>query len=347
MQHAELDTEPETLQDREPKTEPDTAPDTQLNTALNAALNTAPYTAPPTRLQTESQTATTFQCPRSNTVYSLAEASQYDNMRSPFGINEILRELRPDSIVLDAGCATGHHAIIMSNICQFVYGVDKNQDHIDCAMRKTNIRANVKFVNADICNLSCFEDGQFDVILVSQVLHHLVDKGDICDESKNRSACQSAISECARLLKPKGKLILITTSLYQRQQSYHFFQFFPETAWRRLRSNWTLTETEWFSALLRTYRFRLSACHTPSDSHWNETERSPYERCLDPSWISTDGAFALLNEAEFSHYTRSIRNDSTQNDGVKLARELEAKRRSVGEASVYVYTLRDELDTII
>lgn len=94
--------------------------------------------------------------------------------------------------ILDVGCYDGKYAALFLQNNNKVYGIDASPDAIQEANRK-GIVASV----ANVEERFPFEDEMFDVIHAGEIIEHLYDT-------------DTFISECKRVLKKGGKLIITT-----------------------------------------------------------------------------------------------------------------------------------------
>ncbi|WP_051069142.1 class I SAM-dependent methyltransferase [Mesorhizobium metallidurans] len=103
--------------------------------------------------------------------------------------------------VLDVGCGTGTQAIAAWRRVQpggSVVGVDVSEKMLVAARRKARRAGlDIPFRHADAAELP-FEDGGFDVVMITTVLH-------MVPESRRRPC----LSEAGRILRPGGRLLLI------------------------------------------------------------------------------------------------------------------------------------------
>ncbi len=112
-----------------------------------------------------------------------------------------LVSLEPGMHILDVGCGTGSLSIAAKQNLTAdgtVVGIDPSSNMIDLAQQKADkAGVEVDFQVGVIENLE-FEDGKFDLVLSSLMMHHLT------DELKERG-----LQEIQRVLKPGGRLLII------------------------------------------------------------------------------------------------------------------------------------------
>ena len=106
--------------------------------------------------------------------------------------------IEESQIILDAPCGSGYGTAVLSSKARQVYGVDISADAIDHA-KEFFKKENNSFVVSNIENMaSTFPDSHsFDLIISFEGIEHLYNP-------------EMFLKESARLLKPKGKLIIST-----------------------------------------------------------------------------------------------------------------------------------------
>ncbi len=134
-----------------------------------------------------------------------AVAKEYADRCSKYGdINKdavlipvIMRMLGPVSgkTILDAGCGEGFLSRLLAEQGASVVAVDYSQEMLEIARQRTPKRLGIDYQHANIESLALFEDGAFDIVVSSCVIHDLPDY-------------QSAIQEMHRVLVPTGVFIL-------------------------------------------------------------------------------------------------------------------------------------------
>jgi len=179
--------------------------------------------------------------------------SRYDLGRvlSPHSTNALMELLahhvaRPVRLVVDLGCGTGRFTVALCETFDApVVGVEPAANMRSTAEAKPHPTA-VRFVDGSANNIP-LEEGSADLVFMSQVFHHLVDR-------------DAALLEIRRVLAPRGRLCLRQTTR-ENLDSYFYQRFFPEAREvdeRRLPSRDALTN------LARSCGYRVAAIETMS-----------------------------------------------------------------------------------
>jgi ubiquinone/menaquinone biosynthesis C-methylase UbiE len=143
-------------------------------------------------------------------------AEYFDDVRgvNPESLKPWLRnlirygEIRRNSLVLDIGCGTGRYATeLMKETNAKVIGLDPSAGMLGKACKK---RAGC-WLRADAQNLPLI-DNRFDAAIIMLVLQHVDDE-------------PLALAEAWRMLKPGGKLVVVTVS--QARIKRHIMRHFP------------------------------------------------------------------------------------------------------------------------
>ncbi|MFK0162172.1 class I SAM-dependent methyltransferase [Rhizobium sp. NPDC090279] len=124
--------------------------------------------------------------------------------------------------VLDAGCGGGAHAAALVDRGAILTGVDASTGLLEIARRRLEGRA--RLLLADLNEPLPFEDGAFDLVMASLVMHYLHD-------------WSRPLSEFRRVLSDGGRLIFSTHHPFMDhdpagEESYFETYNFSET-WRR------------------------------------------------------------------------------------------------------------------
>jgi len=116
--------------------------------------------------------------------------------------NEITQTVGSCKRFLDAGCGTGYHTIKFGKNAKLLVGIDIDKQKINEAERKYG-RKNVLFLVGNI-EKTKFRNGYFDIIFCQFVIEHLIN-------------VEKIFKEFSRLLKKDGKLIIITSNIFDPQ----------------------------------------------------------------------------------------------------------------------------------
>jgi ubiquinone/menaquinone biosynthesis C-methylase UbiE len=110
-------------------------------------------------------------------------------------VERLLGDVRGKRL-LDAGCGEGYLSFHYARKGAVVSGVDRSSQLIDTARSRARSEdVNIDFREGDICSLSSYLDGEFDLVLCNLVL-------------LNVSCLDKAISEFSRVLRTGGELVL-------------------------------------------------------------------------------------------------------------------------------------------
>ncbi|WBW97321.1 class I SAM-dependent methyltransferase [Oceanirhabdus sp. W0125-5] len=113
------------------------------------------------------------------------------NMRF-YRVEEIkeIAKLKSTDRVLDIGAGTGYIASKLIDSCHEIHLLDESREMLSHAPDSSKL---IKVIG-DALNIP-YEDNYFDVIILSDVLHHIKDQ-------------ESLMKECYRVLKPAGRIIV-------------------------------------------------------------------------------------------------------------------------------------------
>jgi len=132
-------------------------------------------------------------------------------------INHFLQELPIDDDlkILDIGCGTGNYTDLFQRVTRArhyqVYGIEPAEGMIGKARPKNRHIVFQKAAAEDIP----FEGNFFDFVFMTDVIHHISD-------------IRKMFAETSRILKPQGKVCIVTQS-HQQLEKRPIAQFFPGT----------------------------------------------------------------------------------------------------------------------
>lgn len=113
--------------------------------------------------------------------------------------------LRPGDTVLDVGCNNGAHAVTAAERAKRVIGMDYDVGQLRVAAATARERGlhNVQLLAWDITGRFPFPDGYFDAMLFLDVIEHIHPR-------------VQALGEIARVLRPEGRLLVLSLGAYRR-----------------------------------------------------------------------------------------------------------------------------------
>lgn len=128
--------------------------------------------------------------------------NNFGNSFQKYRITNVLRLYKPkkNEKLLDLGCGWGTFCFILASQCKQLVGIDFSKKSIDLCnkeLKKSNYK-NIRFIKADAKKTGLATES-FDVIIAADLFEHLYPK----DSDK-------VITECSRVLKKGGKLVIWT-----------------------------------------------------------------------------------------------------------------------------------------
>ena len=166
--------------------------------------------------------------------YSKTSAG-YDTTRPPQGLDVIRAVLSTNAVpleaqmLLDAGCGTGQYTAALINDVAQITAIDLNQAMLSAAKEKLHGETEsgrLVFQQASLEALP-IDAQSVDAIMVNQVLHHVADNLE-----KHWPGHQRVFAEFARVLKPKGMIVINSCSHAQLRSGFWFYQLIPNAVER-------------------------------------------------------------------------------------------------------------------
>ena len=167
---------------------------------------------------------------RSKAFFS-SEAGKWDHMRDElfgggFFLHALPALLAPGIVVGDLGCGTGQTAEALAPFVRRVVAIDDSEPMLAEARRRLGSHPNVDIRAGDLESLP-LDDACLDAATMVLVLHHVPDPA-------------VALAECARVLRPGGRLLTVDMAPHERQDlaqrmGHVWMGFAPElvTGWMR------------------------------------------------------------------------------------------------------------------
>ena len=156
-------------------------------------------------------------------------SGQWDRLREElfgqsFHLHAALGLLDPTAVVGDLGCGTAQLSELVAPHVAQVIAVDSSPDMLQAARTRLGRVDNVEFRKGAVEALP-IEDAHLDLAMMGLVLHHVPDP-------------VRALAECARVLKPGGRALIIDMLPHDRdeyqQQMGHVWLGFPDQMIRKL-----------------------------------------------------------------------------------------------------------------
>ena len=262
------------------------------------------------------------------------ETSQYyDLTRVPVGLEIIAKALDrsptplANQTLLDAGCGTGAYAAAFVSRVKGIVAIDLNPKMLAAAKSRFNNTKSptpVRFCRAAINTLP-LADAAVDAIMLNQVLHHLGDNAHT-----GWARWRQVFSECARILKPGGVLIVNSCSHEQLEHGFWFNSFIPET----------------LEKVKRLFPVETMLKEVLCDAGFTSIDREvPYaavlqgERyfdtrgILDPAWRHGDSIWSLVTEANLHTVLTEVNQLLQLGQMGEFMRHADRQRLQVGQTT--------------
>ena len=120
--------------------------------------------------------------------------------------------------VADIGCGAGTQSFLWAELGHHVHGLDVNQPLLELARRRAEEQGRLIDFQLGSATALPWADESMDVCLLLELLEHVAD-------------WEPCLSECARVLRPSGILLLTTTnSLCPSQQEFNLplYSWYPK-----------------------------------------------------------------------------------------------------------------------
>jgi ubiquinone/menaquinone biosynthesis C-methylase UbiE len=155
----------------------------------------------------------------------------------------------PSDRILELGSARGDVSFVLAAHAKEVVGVDASEDALRLAEAGRARRgvSNVRFVKADVADLSVFSDASFDAVAAIDLVEHVDDP-----------TLSAMLSECRRVLREGGRLGLYTPDrahYVERLKAHDFLlrQFPQHIAVRRVEAYRRFLSDAGFRVALEAY----------------------------------------------------------------------------------------------
>lgn len=112
--------------------------------------------------------------------------------------------------ILEIGCGSGYGAQLMRDLEPAIYvGIDIMPEQIELAKRRK--LPNCDFKVLDAADLSCFDDGGFEIIVIFGILHHIPEWRKVLQEARRVLAPNGLMF----LEEPDGRVIAVWDKIFK------------------------------------------------------------------------------------------------------------------------------------
>lgn len=147
---------------------------------------------------------------RISQIYDLVREGQSDIIKSILDAKSV----NEDSAILEIGCGTGNNTLLMSKVTNArVIGMDQSEGMLEKARAKSD---DINFFQGDAVTLKSFADGEFDIVYMVDVIHHIKD-------------IKTMLSNINRVLKKDGMVFVFTNSHDYIKNCRLTSKYFPDT----------------------------------------------------------------------------------------------------------------------
>ena len=257
-------------------------------------------------------------------------SSNYDDNRIAPGLQIIRRlfeGLRPRSDsprLLDAGCGTGAYLAALHGRGGTLVGLELNEGMLARARAKLDEFDDIVLDHGSVLSMP-YGDGEFDLVMFNQVLHHL-DGED--GEGGGWPKLSQALAETRRVLRANGVLLINTCTQQQLADGFWYAPLIPLAIGRMARRYIPVPA---LLELLDEHGLRPVAREVPfGDSFYGERALDP-SGPFDAAWRSGDSVWALATPTELQEALQQLQMMHDAGTVDAFVAQREQLRRGVGQ----------------
>nr|VFJ68461.1 MAG: Ubiquinone/menaquinone biosynthesis C-methylase UbiE [Candidatus Kentron sp. FW] len=261
----------------------------------------------------------------------------YDNNRAPVGIEIILGcfastpRLLTEQNILDAGCGTGSYVYALEDKLGHLCGLELNEGMLARARNKCGNHANIQLDQGTLLDPLPYMDETFDGVMCNQVLHHLV---AVSDQAKFTSVNQ-LIEEAWRVLRPRGALILNTSSHRQLYDGFWWADLIPDAV-DRIAERFPSIES--LVSILTEAGFQKTSVFVPMDAVMQSRNYLDPMGPLKKEFRDGDSTWSLATGEELERAQariRSMNQEGTMESYLEMREDLRKKTGQITFISSY------------
>ena len=260
----------------------------------------------------------------------------YDAYRLPIGLDLFReafgavasRQSKPTSALdlLDAGCGSGNYLAAIQGDVGTIAGLEFNEGMISKAV--------AKLPTADIqqgsITMMPYADASFDVVITTQVLHHLEKGGG--QEFTNVALASQEVFRC---LRPGGSWIVQTQTPEQHVDGFWWAPIVPDAALALAKH---FAPLPLFESICRDAGFGEFSSEIPPEPLVRIDKYLDIEGPFNQAFRNADSTWSLATEAELEKGLKMLRSKIDAGEADAWLAEREALRSKIGQTTTVVAT---------
>lgn len=276
-------------------------------------------------------------------------SSTYDLARRPLDLDDLLSRIQglaasrgcdvADLKLLDVGAGSGnYYQALRERGCMVQYhGLEGSQGMIDQFREKTmakdeKVRGAFSLQLCDLKQLPlAVADEAFDVVMMTQVLHHLSDGAD------NHAPVYDLMAELGRATNPDGGFLWCSTQT-PRQHGEDGFWWSPITPEASAKLGARFPPLDKFVRVLEGGGFADVATHVPADPLMRKDLYLDVEGAFREEWRNCDSNWSMCSAEELAAGLAKLRAIVDAGGAAEFMAEREAARARSGQTTTVVAT---------
>lgn len=235
----------------------------------------------------------------------------------------------PEAWILDAGCGRGTYTQALVKIVGHVDAIEADTGLL--AEARTSLaryeRAGRLVLHEGNPVELPFEEGQFDAVVVNQVLCHLE------NGAAGHPMHRRALAEFFRVLRPGGVVIVNVSTHRQLREGFWFHPFIPGAVETALRNSMSASALE---TLLTDIGYDFDGRTVPLDLTLREDGYREAACVLDPEARHGVSIWRFASESETDDAVQTVRSMAEKSRLDDFIAERERARRQVGQFTFFV-----------